>query len=447
MIRKALVLLLSLVFTAITALVAPSSQSEEYFAAETPFWVDCSLAFRSTDCVESVEFSDPASERKDANGQLDYSSIVWKKTVPVLNPKFVYKQTSYDMKSFSGGDTCEGIPPNPNTGKTMFLHDACYTASGLLPDGKDLVFRLMISGSGPFFSIYQWVDKGERRTWNREDGWEAQTVPDGSTWRITLRSNSIAKNTGTITSNMKNPLVTFGKGSDGTALTYIQGTVFPNQWQCLAPGKSSESANDRIEFCKHPESYAQTASTGFSIDLMPYVFQFEKLKGYQPGGIFVSGPTGHLGQVQYNQDEGAIVVPMSGPHFLFDRKTLNKGWMEVSIKGDVIRKAFNLEPSLAGQIARVEISYEEGKSDVATYNSRYLKDLDVFEIRAYNFGFSAPTVTLRMPPAKKNSSAAGTPGKQNSASSKTFTITCVKGKMKKTVTGKSPKCPKGYVKR
>jgi hypothetical protein len=102
---------------------------------------------------------------------------------------------------------------------------------------------------------------------------------------------------------------------------------------------------------------------------------------------------------------------------------------------------------LAGQIARVEISYEEGKSDVATYNSRYLKDLDVFEIRAYNFGFSAPTVTLRMPPAKKNSSASGTPGKQNSASSKTFTITCVKGKMKKTVTGKSPKCPKGYVKR
>jgi hypothetical protein len=54
---------------------------------------------------------------------------------------------------------------------------------------------------------------------------------------------------------------------------------------------------------------------------------------------------------------------------------------------------------------------------------------------------------LRMPPAKKNSSASGIPGKQNSASSKTFTITCVKGKMKKTVTGKSPKCPKGYVKR
>lgn len=442
-IRKVLILASALV---LTASLSQASSSEEYFPADTPFWVDCSLGFRATDCVESVEFSDPASERKDANGQLDYSSIVWKKTTPVVNPKFVYKQTTYDMNSFSGGDTCEGIPPNAS-GKSVYLHDACYTASGLLADGKDLVFRLMISANGPFFYIYQWVDKGEKRTWNRDDGWEAKTVPDGSTWRIALRSNSVAKNTGTITSNMKNPLVTFGKSSDGTSLTYIQGTVFPNQWQCLAPGQTRDPSTDRSQSCKHPESYAETASTGFSIDLMPYVFQFEKLKGYAAGGIFVSGPTGHLGQVQYNQEEGAIVVPMSGPHFLFDRKTLNKGWMEVSIKGDVIRKAFNLEPSLAGQIARVEISYEEGKSDVATYNSRYLKELDVFEIRAYNFGFSAPTVTLRMPPVKKSSSASSGGGKPSSATSRKVSITCVKGKVTRVVTGTSPKCPKGFSKR
>jgi hypothetical protein len=202
-----------------------------------------------------------------------------------------------------------------------------------------------------------------------------------------------------------------------------------------------------METCKIADTYAQTASTGFSIYLSPYIYQFEKLKGYPAGGIFVTGPTGHLGQVQYDEKEGAIIVPMHGPHYLFDRKTLNKGWMEVSIKGDVIRKAFNLEPSQAGQIARVEISYESGKSDVATYNSRYLKDLDVFEIRAYNFGFSAPTVTLKLPPAKKSgesSSASGPGSGSGNATSKLATITCVKGKLKKQVTGKSPRCPKGY---
>jgi hypothetical protein len=174
---------------------------------------------------------------------------------------------------------------------------------------------------------------------------------------------------------------------------------------------------------------------------MHYVFQFEKLKGFPAGGIFVSGPTGSLGQVQYDQNEGAIVVPMSGPHFLFDRKTLNKGWMEVSIKGEVIRRAFNLEPERAGQVARVEISYEAGKSDVATYSSRYLSGLDVFEIRAYNFGFSSPTLTLKMPPAKKTSSASAS---NTSKGTSRASITCVKGKVQKVVTGKSPKCPKGY---
>jgi len=65
-IRKVLILSFSLF---LTASVSPVSNSEEYFPADTPFWVDCSLGFRATDCVESVEFSDPASERKDANGQ------------------------------------------------------------------------------------------------------------------------------------------------------------------------------------------------------------------------------------------------------------------------------------------------------------------------------------------------------------------------------------------
>ena len=441
MIRKALAVALSLSLMTAVIAIAPASSSEEFYPAETPYWVDCSTGFRNTDCVESVEFSDPAAEKRDSNGQLDYSSIVWKKTLPSVNPKFVYKKTNYELGEFSNDPTkvCESVPPNLNGSRGVYLHDACYTASGLLPDGKDLIFRLMISGSGPFFEIYQWVDQGEKRTWNREDGWSAQTVPDGSTWRIALKSNAIAKNAGAITANMKNPLITFGKSSDGTALTYIQGTVFPNQWQCLIPGQPRDMKQDQREVCKHPESYAETASTGFSIQLMPYVFQFEKLKGYPAGGIFVSGPTGSLGQVQYNQDEGAIVVPMSGPHFLFDRKTLNKGWMEVSIKGDVIRRAFNLEPNVAGQIARVEISYEAGKSDVATYNSRYLKELDVFEIRAYNFGFSSPTLSVKMPPAKKSNTNATSNKGSNRAS-----ITCTKGKVQKVVTGKAPKCPRGY---
>lgn len=434
MVRKVLTLVICLTFPVI---FAPAAAPQEYFQSETRFWVDCSLGSRATDCVQSVEFSDPAKEKRDANGQLDYSSIVWIKTTPKLNSKFVYKKTAYSASDFEnlGDKTCESIGNNAD-----FLHDACYTASGLLSDGKDLLFRLQIGSSGPFFNIYQWVDQGVQRSWDRGD-WVAQTVPDGSTWRITLKSKSLAQNAGAITSNMKNPYIAFGRSTDGDLLTYIQGTVYPNQWQCLSPDKPNATPAERGELCKHPESYAETASTGFSIDVMPYVFQFEKLSGYTPGGIFVSGPTGSLGQVQYDKEQGVITVPMSGPHFLFDRKTLNKGWMEVSIKGDIIRKAFNLEPKNAGQLAKVEISYVEGKADIASYATRYIPELDTFEIRAYNFGFSAPTLRVKMPPAKP------TQPTSKKAPSKITSITCVKGKTIKTIKGNSPKCPSGYVKR
>lgn len=434
MVRRVLTLVICLT---VPVIFAPTAAAEEYFQSETRFWVDCSLGSRTTDCVQSIEFSDPTKEKRDANGELDYSSIAWIKTTPKLNSKFVYKKTAYAMSDFENmdGKTCESTPNNAD-----FLHDACYTASGLLPDGRDLVFRVMIGSSGPFFNIYQWVDQGVQRTWDRGD-WIAQTVPDGSTWRITLKSKSLAQNAGAITSNMKNPYISFGRSTDDDLLTYIQGTVYPNQWQCLSPNKPNATPSERVELCKDPESYAETASTGFSIDVMPYVFQFEKLRGYTPGGIFVSGPTGSLGQVQYDKEQGVLTVPMSGPHFLFDRKTLNKGWMEVSIKGDIIRKAFSLEPKNAGQVAKVEISYVEGKADIASYATRYIPDLDTFEIRAYNFGFSAPLLRIKLTPPKSTQS------NSKNAPSKSTSITCVKGKTVKTIKGNPPKCPAGYKKK
>lgn len=426
-----------------TSLSLPAN-SVDYFPSETPYWVDCTLGFRSSDCIESVEYADPASERFDTEGRLDYASLIWKKATVTANSKFKYREkldtTSWKPEDF--GRLCEG------TFVGEWQPDACYTASGLLSDGSDLVFRLMTNGQGESFNIYQWVDKGVERTWDREDGWKASTVPDGSHWRITIKSNSVATNTGTLTANMKNPFVTVATGSDGVGRTTIQGTVYPNQYNCKVPGKPFVPGQDQSKVCAERDSYAETASTGFAITLMPYIYQFEKLKGFPAGGIFVTGPTGSLGQVQYDQDQGQIIVPMFGPHFLFDQKTLNKGWMEVAIKGEVIRRAFNLEPSLAGQVAKVEISYAEGQSDIATYNSRYLKELDTFEIRAYNFGFSAPTLRLKMPPAKKSSSASSNNQSQgSSASSKKSTITCVKGKLVKKVSGVRPACPKGYRKK
>jgi hypothetical protein len=248
---------------------------------------------------------------------------------------------------------------------------------------------------------------------------------------------------------MKNPNITITRGNDGIARTVILGSVFPNQYGCVVPGQPFDPQADIVS-CQHPESYAQTASQGLNISLTPYNYQFEKLKGFTAGGIFVSGTTNSLGQVQYDQEQAIITVPMKGPHFLFDRKTLNKGWMETAVKGDVIRKAFNLDPGQAGNIVKVEISEGEGKTEIATYTSRYVKSLDVFEIKAYNFGFSSPTLRVKLKPI--NTESAG--NSQNSGSSMTApkgkkmaTIMCVKGKDSRRITAMNPKCPKGWRKR
>lgn len=436
----------ALLILATTITYIPVAEGANYYPAETKFWVDCSSGFRTTDCIESVEYSDPASEKRDANGFLDYTSIVWKKATTVPNSRFKYKEIPDQSIP-----TRDQVPELCSRAHAIneFLHDVCYVAKGLTSDGTDIIFRLMVDGNGEAFGVYQWVEQGIARNWNREDGWVAQTVPDGSTWRITVKSDSLAKDTGVVTSNMKNPNINITKGSDGISRTTILGSVYPNQFGCVVPGKLFDPRGDLID-CQHPESYAQTASQGLNISVTPYNYQFEKLKGYAPGGIFVSGSTNSLGQVQYDQEQGIITVPMKGPHYLFDRKTLNKGWMEVAVKGEVIRKAFNLDPAQAGNIVKVEISESENKTEIATYTSRYEKALDVFEIRAYNFGFSSPTLRVKLKPIANqtaNASNSGNPSAAAPQGKRMSTIMCVKGKDSRRITAFNPKCPKGWRKK
>jgi len=192
----------ALLILATTITYIPVAEGANYYPAETKFWVDCSSGFRTTDCIESVEYSDPASEKRDANGFLDYTSIVWKKATTVPNSRFKYKEIPDQSIP-----TRDQVPELCSRAHAIneFLHDVCYVAKGLTPDGTDIIFRLMVDGNGEAFGIAQWVEQGILRNWNREDGWVAQTVPDGSTWRITVKSDSLARDTGVVTSNMKNP--------------------------------------------------------------------------------------------------------------------------------------------------------------------------------------------------------------------------------------------------
>lgn len=428
-----------LIFLALSSLCisgSVSASATDWLGAETKYWVDCSAGFRNIDCIDSVEFSLPSSEKRDPNtGALDYSSVKWIKATYTKNGKFKYKE------SYSGQDRSDD--PCNQFGNGDYFADGCYTATGLKTGGGDVLFRMMIHTGSESMQAMQWVDAGEDNPAIREDGWKAITVPVGSTWRLTLKSNSLARELGWLQSNVKNPLITISQGSDGVSRVAVSGTVYPAFGNCTVAGMKKPATTPDEQWCAQPDTYAETMSQGFNINFMPYRYTTEAMKGTAAGGVIVS-TNGQQSELRYDKEQGILWVPTFAPHFEFDKKTINKGWMEASIKGEVVRKAFKLDPVTAGNFAKVEIVTQDGVADVATFNLHYDKAIDTLLIRAYNFHYSAPTVKIVLGKPAQSATAAGNLPK---SSSKKSTITCVKGKVMKKVTGVNPKCPSGYKKK
>jgi hypothetical protein len=412
------------------------AHGDDWVAAETKNWVDCSSGYRSIDCIDSVEFSLPASEKRDpVTGALDYNSVQWVKAKFSKNNNYKYKE-NYDGLVRSD-DPCNSY------GNGDYFADGCYTAAGLKSGGGDVLFHMMVYTGRESMKAMQWVDVGENNPAVREDGWKAITVPVGSTWRVTLKSNNLARELGWMQSNIKNPLINISQGTDGISRVAVSGTVYPSFGGCNVTGEKKPATTPDEQWCAKADTYAETMSQGFSIDYMPYKYTTEPMKGSAAGGIIVS-TNGQQSELRYDRDQGILWVPTFGPHFEFDKKTINKGWMEASIKGDVVRKAFKLDPATAGNFAKVEIVTQDGVADVATYNLHYDKVIDTLQIRAYNFHYSAPTVKIVLGKPAQTSTASTNPAKTENRNS---TITCIKGKTSKKVTGINPKCPAGYKKK
>jgi hypothetical protein len=81
--------------------------------------------------------------------------------------------------------------------------------------------------------------------------------------------------------------------------------------------------------------------------------------------------------------------------------------------------------------ASIQIVNENGENSVAT---TVISEKDGWlKLGAYGFTFSSPTLKVKLTQDK-------------AISKKKLTISCVKGKVTKKVTGTSPKCPSGYKK-
>jgi hypothetical protein len=99
--------------------------------------------------------------------------------------------------------------------------------------------------------------------------------------------------------------------------------------------------------------------------------------------------------------------------------------------------------SLTNASAKVSILSSDGKTSVTTQTLKLSSGFYYFNISG--FGFSAPTIRVKLAQNSGSSTPVLTEGKASSATKST--IICLKGKTTKKVTAVKPKCPTGYKKK
>jgi hypothetical protein len=133
--------------------------------------------------------------------------------------------------------------------------------------------------------------------------------------------------------------------------------------------------------------------------------------------------------VEFDAKSREIVTRVGTSHY-DEKGDVVEGWLEVNIDGDLARSWWNIDPALAANYAKVQVTYRDGTSKAATLTVKYDKAANLVMLRAYGFTYSTPTLRISM--AKP------------AAKAKSKTITCVKGKSVKKVTAANPKCPTGF---
>ena len=154
----------------------------------------------------------------------------------------------------------------------------------------------------------------------------------------------------------------------------------------------------------------------------------------------------------YDPTTGTLNYQVSSPHF--NRQGVaNVGHYDLLINSDIARCLYHF--TNAPVQASVQVVDSDGTTQVAT---SVLNESNGFlHLSVSGFGYSAPTLKVKLtqdaPTPAPSASPSPTPSPSVSAipspspspkSPKKVTITCVKGKSSKSVSGVSPVCPSGY---
>ncbi len=154
----------------------------------------------------------------------------------------------------------------------------------------------------------------------------------------------------------------------------------------------------------------------------------------------------------FDPKEQALIYQVAGPHFERDGKTLFRGTYDLIMRKDVAQCLYNF--TNAPIKASISVITANGEEIVATEQIAERNDAsgEWITLGKYGFTFSSPKLKVKLTQEKVSASAAPAtkPAPASAANKKPAmgnsknSITCIKGKLKKIVTGTKPKCPAGY---
>ena len=161
------------------------------------------------------------------------------------------------------------------------------------------------------------------------------------------------------------------------------------------------------------------------------------------------------GPPSFNSGEGTLDYKVGSPHYKSNGEVF-QGTYDLQVRSDVARCLYGF--SAAPVKASLTVTSESGAENVA---STTVTEKDGWlRMAAYGFTFSNPTIKVKLtqdapapvvtPSPTPSGSATPTATASTAPTPKAptkSTITCIKGKLTKSVTAIKPTCPTGYKKK
>ncbi|MFM8253931.1 MAG: hypothetical protein ACKN9O_01695 [Actinomycetota bacterium] len=142
---------------------------------------------------------------------------------------------------------------------------------------------------------------------------------------------------------------------------------------------------------------------------------------------------------------GTLNYKVAGLHHQADGVTLTRGTYDLAIRSETARCIYGF--SDAPFQASVSVIGADGQEQtIATESIREDAKREWLFLSAQNFTFSSPVIKVKLTQEKKltkSTTSTSAAGKK----APTKSITCVKGKIVRKVSGSNPKCPTGFKKR